>query len=481
MKKRILVAFSLFCLVFALPVQAQSTRTTIERVVSSEEYVPIKSDPYEPYYLEPEPPINQEATLMVSNYVSAYGATGTVRIEPPGIDCTFPNLCQNTYTLGEVVTLTAIPDTGCVFTGWSVRRSDGSINRGLPLTLCLGTNNICEITLNDNMVVVPGFSPIVNSDLAVSLDITPQEPKISEPVTLNAKIRNIGIEKSLPTFATVSIYNIKQEDNITHYWSTEYYSSVPAIDPGAEHQPPSAADLVLPKEGKYIAKIMVHTPIEENMENNNLKQAIYVTDQATAVVQGSILQLDNPRSKKTKEKKIKSSLLILTGPENRRYILPANAKEYSFSNLKLGKYTLTLKSHYYQPIEHSFEILSGGQVKEIPIGLKKRTDPANKPPKAMASIDPAEGEIQEMFTLSGSGSKDPDRDPLRYEWDFNDDFTYKTGQTIEHRFSKSGLQTVTLTVIDPLGASASADVSAEVTVPPRTEFPTIIELPRNVR
>ena len=68
----------------------------------------------------------------------------------------------------------------------------------------------------------------------------------------------------------------------------------------------------------------------------------------------------------------------------------------------------------------------------------------------------------EIFTFDASDSFDPDGDPLRYEWAFGNGYEYKEGKTIEHRFSDSGDQTVTLTVIDPLGKKSSVDVTVNI-------------------
>src|SRR5919106_925937 len=42
---------------------------------------------------------------------------GTVRLTPPGINCTTD--CTQSYASGTAVTLTATPASGSVFTGWS--------------------------------------------------------------------------------------------------------------------------------------------------------------------------------------------------------------------------------------------------------------------------------------------------------------------------------------------------------------------------
>jgi uncharacterized repeat protein (TIGR02543 family) len=69
---------------------------------------------------------------------------GTVISEPAGIDCGLD--CVHAYSAGTVVTLTAIPDEGFVFTGWSGEGFAGS-----------GT---CTVTINSLKTVTAMFGPI---------------------------------------------------------------------------------------------------------------------------------------------------------------------------------------------------------------------------------------------------------------------------------------------------------------------------------
>jgi hypothetical protein len=58
------------------------------------------------------------------------------------------------------------------------------------------------------------------------------------------------------------------------------------------------------------------------------------------------------------------------------------------------------------------------------------------------------------FSAAGSGDPDPG-DPLEYTWSFGDGST-ATGQAPSHTFQSGGARTVTLTVTDPTGLSATA-------------------------
>ena len=59
-------------------------------------------------------------------------------------------------------------------------------------------------------------------------------------------------------------------------------------------------------------------------------------------------------------------------------------------------------------------------------------------------------------SFSGAGSKDPDGDSLRYEWDFGDGST-ATGAEVVHLYKKGGIYKVTLNVDDSSGVACSND------------------------
>ncbi len=69
--------------------------------------------------------------------------TGNVTSIPAGIDC--GATCQNIYPSGTTVTLSAVPDSGSSFTGWT------------PKSLCSGTDP-CTVTMNTARTVTATFS-----------------------------------------------------------------------------------------------------------------------------------------------------------------------------------------------------------------------------------------------------------------------------------------------------------------------------------
>jgi hypothetical protein len=103
-----------------------------------------------PFWLV-ETDVNTWAQLVLSNahavqkYTLAVDITGTgsgtVTISPGGIDCRSD--CSKAYSQGTTVTLTATPDAGSTFTGWS----GGG---------CSGTG-ACTVTLNSDTIITAAF------------------------------------------------------------------------------------------------------------------------------------------------------------------------------------------------------------------------------------------------------------------------------------------------------------------------------------
>jgi glucose/arabinose dehydrogenase len=99
----------------------------------------------------------------------------------------------------------------------------------------------------------------------------------------------------------------------------------------------------------------------------------------------------------------------------------------------------------------------GGQIRRIQyLG-------ANNPPTAVATANPTSGPAPLTVQFNGSGSSDPDGDPLTYSWDLNGDGTYGDSTAVNPSFtySTAATYTVTLKVTDSHGAST---VSAPVTI-----------------
>jgi hypothetical protein len=81
-------------------------------------------------------------TLKVTKTAKKKG-TGTVTSYPSGIYC--GSDCQEKYQAGTTVTLTATPDSGISFSGWT------------PKTICSGTG-VCTVVMSAAKTVTATFT-----------------------------------------------------------------------------------------------------------------------------------------------------------------------------------------------------------------------------------------------------------------------------------------------------------------------------------
>jgi glucose/arabinose dehydrogenase len=84
---------------------------------------------------------------------------------------------------------------------------------------------------------------------------------------------------------------------------------------------------------------------------------------------------------------------------------------------------------------------------------------ANQPPVAVGTANPTSGGAPLTVTFDGSGSSDPDGDPITYAWDLDGDGAYddSTAPQPTHTYTQSGSFTVRLRVTDSAGASSISD------------------------
>jgi hypothetical protein len=84
----------------------------------------------------------RDADSLKCHYSSGKTGRGTVTSNPPAIDCGV--LCSADFDSGTDVTLTAVPATGNIFTGWS----GGG---------CTGRGN-CTVTMNEQKEISAAFA-----------------------------------------------------------------------------------------------------------------------------------------------------------------------------------------------------------------------------------------------------------------------------------------------------------------------------------
>lgn len=76
----------------------------------------------------------------------------------------------------------------------------------------------------------------------------------------------------------------------------------------------------------------------------------------------------------------------------------------------------------------------------------------NRAPTAVETTDVNNGPLPLTVDFDGSGSSDPDNDPLTYSWNFGDGTT-GTGQNVAHEYDTAGTYNATLTVTDGHGGT----------------------------
>lgn len=93
----------------------------------------------------------------------------------------------------------------------------------------------------------------------------------------------------------------------------------------------------------------------------------------------------------------------------------------------------------------------------------------NLPPTAIITATPVTGSAALSVAFSGTGSTDPDGDPLTFSWNFGDGTT-GAGFTVNHVYTLAGTYTAVLTVDDGNGGSDTAP-SAIIVTPSSTLIP----------
>ena len=103
--------------------------------------------------------------------------------------------------------------------------------------------------------------------------------------------------------------------------------------------------------------------------------------------------------------------------------------------------------------------IGGGTIRRI-----KYTAGANQPPVAVATANPTSGDIGMTVSFDGSGSSDPNGDPLTYAWDLDGDggFDDSTAAKPTWTYNAAGSYRVSLRVSDGRGGTATDAITIGV-------------------
>ena len=110
--------------------------------------------------------------------------------------------------------------------------------------------------------------------------------------------------------------------------------------------------------------------------------------------------------------------------------------------------------------ELAYADIGGGAIRKVVY----TGTPGNHAPTARFTATPLAGPAPLTVTFNGSGSSDPDSDPLSYRWDFDDGGT-SSAVSPTHTFNAPGSYNVRLTVSDSDGATGVAEKAVGVGPP----------------
>jgi PKD repeat protein/glucose/arabinose dehydrogenase len=129
---------------------------------------------------------------------------------------------------------------------------------------------------------------------------------------------------------------------------------------------------------------------------------------------------------------------------------------------------------------YAFESWSDGEPRTRPVTVPSAETTLvatyNGLPTAAFTAGP--GTARSAMSFDPSASTDPDGDPLAYEWDFGDGSTRPHAARPAHSFDASGTYSVTLTVVDGRGGTASVTQAVRVgDPPPLVDLPPVGRFP----
>ena len=144
---------------------------------------------------------------------------------------------------------------------------------------------------------------------------------------------------------------------------------------------------------------------------------------------------------------------------------PADASRFVITTIAVGECVLNADAMV-------FFIRADGTLYQPTLAASFPVVLGNTPPIATFTVSQLSNTAPSLVTVDGSASSDPDGDPLTYAWDLGDG-TGGTDPSASTTYTTAGQRTISLTVTDAHGASATATQTVQVDPTPDTTPPAI--------
>lgn len=173
---------------------------------------------------------DNEVPDMILTVTRIGNGTGTVTSSPSGIDC--GSDCTEAYFPDQLVTLTATPDAGSKFAGWS-----GG---------CTGTSTTCQVTLNISKSVNAQFTKLTISGTVRLQNTLGRTPALADVLVPNVQIEAAGSPTVTGSTGSSGIYSV------SGFGSGPY-----TVTPSINDQVYSAANGITIDDASLIARYVV--------------------------------------------------------------------------------------------------------------------------------------------------------------------------------------------------------------------------------
>jgi chitodextrinase len=321
--------------------------------------------------------------------------------------------------------------------------------------------------LNNPTSVMPTFVPDIPGNYIILLtvndgqvDSSPDDVVVIAAEPNVAPTANAGPDQSVVTGTTVVLdgrWSFDPDgDPLTYQWQIISLpgESTAYLDNPTSPTPSFLAD----KDGQYVILLTVNDGWLDSLPDDvvvisatpNAPPVAYAGDDQT-VYQNTIISLDASGSYDPDNDPLIYNWSIVSRPEGSTSELddPTSATPEIFAD-RVGEYVFRL-------VVYDGELYSNPDTVIITSIIPNQNPIANPD-------GPYTGFIDVAVQFNGSGSYDPDGDPIAYSWDFGDGGS-GTGIVPTHIYSNTGIYTITLSVEDGRGGIGTDQTTVEIVNP----------------